>query len=69
MTKTQDRDTRYFIEINLSTLKIIKCSYDQKEQLCGGKQTDKSVHRLFITEGQFNKMVDRCGKELKSIIK
>ena len=68
MSKIQDKDTRYFIEIDLATLKVIKCSYGQKENLDGGHQTNPVVHRLFVTEGQFNKMVNRCGKELESII-
>ena len=68
MSKVQDKDTRYFIEIDLATLKITKCSYDQKENLNSGHQTNPAVHRLFITEGQFNKMIDRCAKELESII-
>ena len=68
MSKIQDKDTRYFVEINLATLKVIKCSYDQKENLDKGRQTNPAVHRLFVTEGQFNKMIERCGKELESII-
>ncbi len=69
MSKVKDRDTRYFIEIDLATLKVIKCSYDQKQNLDKGHQTNPAIHRLFITDGQFKKMVDRCGKELASIIK
>jgi len=68
MSKLQDKDTRYFIEIDLATLKVIKCSFDQKQNLDKGSQTNPAMHRLFVTEGQFNKMVDRCGIELKSII-
>ncbi|WDD97436.1 hypothetical protein [Thalassomonas actiniarum] len=68
MSKIQDKDTRYFIEINLATLKVTRCGYDQKENLDKGRQTNPAVHRLFVTEGQFNKMVERCGKELESII-
>ncbi|WP_281555987.1 hypothetical protein [Thalassomonas sp. RHCl1] len=68
MSKIQDKDTRYFIEINLATLKVTKCAYDQKENLDKGRQTNPAVHRLFVTEGQFNKMVERCAKDLESII-
>ncbi len=69
MSEIQDKDTRYFIEIDLATLKVISCSFDQKENLDKGRQPNPAIHRLFITEGQFKKMVDRCGKEFKSIIK
>jgi hypothetical protein len=33
MDKIQDKDTRYFVDVNLKNLKIIKCSFDQKENL------------------------------------
>ena len=68
MNKIQDKDTRYFIEIDLATLKVIKCAYAQKEDLDKGRQTNSAVHRLFVTEGQFKKMLDRCGKELESVV-
>jgi len=68
MSKIQNKDTRYFIEIDLATLKVIKCSYDQKENLDKGHQTNPSVHRLFVTEGQYNKMVSRCATDMASII-
>ena len=68
MGETQNKDTRYFVEIDLATLKLTKCSYEQKEKLNKGHQTNPSVHRLFVTEGQFNKMVDRCAKDMESII-
>ena len=37
MHRFQDKDTRYFVEINLDSLKIIKCSFDQKENLDKGR--------------------------------
>ena len=67
MAKIENKDTRYFIEIDLATLKVTKCSYDQKENLEKGRQSNPLIHRLFITKGQFNKMVERCAKELEAI--
>ncbi len=60
MEKIQNKDTRYFIEIELSTLKIISNGYDQKQNLDEGKQKDPTLHRLFLTKGQYNKLVERC---------
>jgi len=64
----QNKGTRYFIEIDLTTLKVTKCCHEQKENLDNGHQTNPLVHRLFVTEGQYNKMVSRCASELASII-
>jgi len=68
MSKIQDTDTRYFVEIDLSNLKIIRCSFDQKENLNKGRQNDPRIHRLFLTKGQYIKFVDRCSNELASVI-
>ena len=68
MRRIQDKDTRYFVEIDLDSLKIIKCSFDQKENLDKGRQNDPSVHRLFITKGQYSKLVSRCASELATIL-
>ena len=60
MGKVQDRDTRYFIEIDLETLKIVRNDYDQKQNLDKGRQNNPKIHRLFLTKGQYNKFVERC---------
>ena len=67
MAKIQDKDTRYFIDIDLKNLKIVRCGYDQKENLDKGRQNDPLLHRLFLTMGQYNKLIDRCGVELSSV--
>ena len=66
--KTQDKDTRYFVDIELSTLKIIRCGFEQKQNLNKGRQTDPKIHRLFTTPGQFNKFRERCSKEIEPIL-
>lgn len=68
MGKIQDKDTRYFVEIDLKSLKIIKCSFDQKENLNKGLQNDPAIHRLFLTKGQYTKLVNRCSNELAAEI-
>lgn len=60
MEKAQNKDTRYFIEIELDSLKIIGNGYDQKQNLDKGRQNSPNVHRLFLTKGQYNKFVNRC---------
>ena len=68
MRKIQDKDTRYFVEINLSNLKISRCSFDHKDNLHKGRQNDPAIHRLFLTKGQYTKYVDRCAHELGKVI-
>ena len=68
MSKIQDKNTRYFIEIDLKNLKIIRCSFDQKENLDKGRQNDPGIHRLFLTKGQYTKLVNRCSNELATVI-
>ena len=38
MSRIQDMDTRYFVEVDLDSLKIIRCSFDQKQNLNKGRQ-------------------------------
>ncbi len=59
MEKIQNRDTRYFIEIDLKTLKVLNNGYDQKDNLDKGRQNDPKIHRLFLTKGQYNKFINR----------
>lgn len=61
MAKVQNKDTRYFIDIELKTLKVIGNAYDQKQNLDEGRQTNPKLHRLFLTKGQYNKLLKRCG--------
>lgn len=68
MSKIQDNDTRYFVEIELKTLKITRCGFDQKENLDKGRQSDPGIHRLFLTKGQYTKFVHRCPDELAAVI-
>lgn len=60
MPKIQDKDTRYFIEIDLKTLKVVGNGHDHKQNLDQGRQTNPKLHRLFLTKGQYNKLVERC---------
>ena len=68
MSRIENDDTRYFLEIDLRSLKIIRCSFDQKQNLDKGRQDKPIVHRLFLTKGQYNKFVQRCENALKSVM-
>ena len=61
-------DTRYFVEVDLDSLKIIRCSFDQKQNLNKGRQDDPTVHRLFLTKGQYHKFVSRCANGLAAVL-
>lgn len=60
MLKMPNKDTRYFIDIELSTLQVVAHGYDQKQNLNKGRQTNPKQHRLFLTKWQYNKFVERC---------
>ncbi len=68
MSRIENDDTRYFVEIELGSLKITKCSFDQKQNLDNGHQNNPTIHRLFLTKGQYNKFIQRCENELVSVI-
>ncbi len=68
MIQIQNDDTRYFIEISLTRLEIIRCGFDQKQNLDKGQQNDEGIHRLFLTKGQYNKFISRCESQLQSVL-
>lgn len=64
----KNEDTRYFIEIDLDTLEIIRVGFDQKENLNKGQQSYSGIHRLFLSAGQYTKLVNRCEADLQSVL-
>lgn len=64
----ENKDTRYFIEIDLETLELIQVGFDQKQNLDKGHQTKADIHRLFLTKGQYNKFVSRCETKLQPVL-
>lgn len=60
MERIRDKDTRYFLEIDIKTLKIVDHRFEQEAYLGKGRQPNATSHRMFITEGQYNKFVERC---------
>jgi hypothetical protein len=55
MRKREDKNTRYYIDLDLKEQKIIRWNYDQREGL--DQKLDDPFHvRIFITKGQYNKL-------------
>lgn len=64
----ENDDTRYFAEIDLSSLELIRVGFDQKQNLNKGQQTQADIHRLFVTKGQYKKLVSRCENQLRGVL-
>jgi hypothetical protein len=56
MGKTEDRNTRYFIDLDLKTGKILHWDFDQRDVLAQQKPSHPAHHRIFLTKGQFHKL-------------
>lgn len=56
MKKREDKETRYFIDLDLKTGKVLHWDYDQRVNLVAQKPARPSHHRIFITKGQYNKL-------------
>ncbi len=54
MNFIEDKDTRYYIDIDLKERKIINWDFDHKDKLIVQK-LKKPFHRIFLTKGQYNK--------------
>ena len=56
MDKSEDKETRYYIDLDMASHKIIGWDYGQRSQL---KQILQSpfTSRIFVSKGQFNKLM------------
>ena len=52
--KAEDKNTRYFIDLDLRTRKIVNWDYDQREELI--QELTEPYQRVFITKGQYHKL-------------
>ena len=59
MKKKEDQDTRYYIELDLATGKVIGWDYGQRFDLIKQLPAKPSHHRIYLTKGQYNKLVQR----------
>ena len=62
MRKKEDRNTRYFIDVDLQRLTILKWDYGQRDTLSKRPLTNPIHHRIFISRGQYNKLKKRHGE-------
>lgn len=57
MHKVEDKDTRYYVDLDLKDMKILNWGYDRKQVLVHEQELDNPDHRrIFITKGQYNKL-------------
>jgi hypothetical protein len=64
MKKKEDKETRYYIDLDLKTRKILNWDYDQRNKLVQNLE-NPDHQRIFITKGQYNKLEQR-NQELRN---
>ncbi len=62
MTKRQDRETRYFIDVDVRTMSIIDRDQGPRRELASEKPDKPHYHRIYLTKGQFNKLQQKIGE-------
>lgn len=62
MRKREDRNTRYYIDIDLKKLTILKWDFDQRDSLSKQNPAHPHHHRIFVTRGQYNKLNKKHGE-------
>lgn len=68
MNRIESEDTRYFLELDLGTLEVIRVGFDDKQNLDKGQQKTPDIHRLFLTKGQYHKFVSRCKAQIQVVL-
>ncbi|MBE7411878.1 MAG: hypothetical protein L6Q54_14395 [Leptospiraceae bacterium] len=63
--KKQDKDIRYFIELDIKSKKILKWGFGNRFQLKSNEIKTPFFVRLYITKGQFNKLELKDQEALK----
>ncbi|MBN2415461.1 hypothetical protein JXO52_06450 [bacterium] len=64
MTKDENADTRYFIDLDLASGRILRWDYGQRQVLVHEERAKPSHHRIFLTRGQYNKL-EKKSSDLK----
>lgn len=55
--KKLDREY-YYIDIDVTNMKVVKWGVSNTATLTGDTN-DKNIHRIFLTRGQYNKLLGR----------
>ena len=56
MRNKEDKDTRYFVDLDLNTRSILNWDCGQRQLLAGQELANPSHHRIYLTRGQYNKL-------------
>lgn len=59
--KKEDKNTRYFIDLDLKRRRIINRDFSQRDVL-SQELAMSYQQRIFITRGQFNKLIKKCAE-------
>lgn len=54
-----DKNTRYFIDLDLQISKVIDWGYDDRQNLKTVEFQNPFQHRVFISKGQYNKLISK----------
>ncbi|MDD3648093.1 MAG: hypothetical protein PHS44_06380 [Candidatus Dojkabacteria bacterium] len=55
MNRKENKDTRYFVDLDLERRKIVTFGYGNRYEI-EQKLEDEKCIRIFITKGQYNKL-------------
>jgi len=59
MSEEEDKNTRYFIDLDLRTREVLVWDYGNRHQLALQDPEEPFHHRIFLSKGQFNKLVKK----------
>jgi hypothetical protein len=63
-TENENRETRYFVDIDLATKRLVKLDYAQRTELVHQEPEKPTFHRVFLTKGQYKKLEKKLAQFL-----
>jgi hypothetical protein len=55
MARKEDENTRYYLDLDLSTQEVLGWNFGQRDRL-SQELPNPCHHRVFLTKGQYNKL-------------
>ncbi len=55
--KLIDKDTRFYIDMDLNSKEIVNLDYENKYLI--KQELNAPLHRIFISKGQYNKLLEK----------